>query len=130
MFKRLPLVLSALFVLVTVSVALSADVDPQSLPGEYSGTFTASFLPQSSWEDRAELTIKEVNGNVVSGAVYLATSVINPVLNKDLPFRGTLVGNTITVQWKQSVLTMTINGKIITGTIVGRYTTNFTVQKR
>jgi hypothetical protein len=97
------------------SFAQGTGVDPQSIVGEWTGTWTAGAVsggagPRGGSRGPYSLTIARVEGNVVRGTVESQGATAN--------FRGTLSGNQLTFGNERVQTELTIEGDSMRGTRV------------
>ena len=114
---RLPLLFIASVVVLATLVASAwsqAPLDPQSLVGEWSGSWTNKHLPVNG---RYSLTIEKVEGDKVYGQVYFTTPTgSRPTVQ--FKIGGTLDRNRLTVG-SQNPTELLIEGNQMTGSSQG-----------
>lgn len=101
----------ALLLALGVQPARAADFDPQSILGEWQGTW--AMAQQRSATGNYYLTIKKVEGDKVQGRSERPASGKTPESNWN--FAGTLAGNVLTIKTGELAMEMTINGNSMTG---------------
>jgi hypothetical protein len=128
MLKRLsPVPFMLLAVLAFAPAVMALDLDPQELVGLWSGPF--EVLTTATRGD-VKFTITEVTGDQLTGVLYYSTSQRAEGFNRDIPVRGTLSGNTITIVGKETNMTLTILDKTsMKGEVRRRYTTVMSLNK-
>jgi hypothetical protein len=117
MVTRLGLLGLALFATIVggsvSTVRAQPTIDPQSLIGEWRGTWTAGVVtggpgPRSGKQGPFSLTIRKVEGNVAQGTVEMVGVTTN--------IRATLVGNQLSFGNDQFQTELTIDGDHMRGT--------------
>jgi hypothetical protein len=114
--RRLVLVglaISVAAALVPVAGVVAQNVDPQSLVGQWTGTWTEKS--ESKMNGPYYITIERVDGNRVFGRC----EVHSRSGKTEFQFVGTLAGNRLTYG-RDNVADLTIDGNRMEGTAIGR----------
>src|SRR4030095_15449723 len=113
------LAISVAAVVVPVAGVVAQNVDPQSLVGQWTGTWTEKS--ESKMNGPYYITIERVDGNKVFGRA----EVHSRSGKTEFQFVGTLQGNRLTYG-RDNVADLTIDGNRMEGTALGR--TNWRVK--
>jgi hypothetical protein len=100
-------------------------VDPQSLLGEWQGTWAWANNPGVNGQYR--LNIKTVDGNRVQGRVE--RSNVKQGLTPDFNVTGSLTGNVLRFRAGETNTELTIDGNQMSGQMVGAARTNISLTK-
>ena len=96
--------------------ARGADLDPQSLIGEWQGTW--SLASSRGTTGNYYITIKKVEGEKVYGRSERPAAGRTPEFNWN--FVGTLAGNVVTVKASDLAMELNVNGTSMTGWSLAR----------
>ena len=107
----LGLVCVALLLMVGIHQVRGEDFDPQSLIGEWQGTW--SLMAQRGVTGNYYITIKKVDGEKVYGRSERPATTRTAESNWG--FVGTLAGNVLTVKNADFIMELTVNGKTMAG---------------
>jgi hypothetical protein len=107
------LAISVAAVVVPVTGVVAQNVDPQSLVGQWTGTWTEKS--QAKMNGRYYITIEKVDGKRVFGR----GEVHSGSWKNEFQFVGTLEGNRLTYR-RDNLTDLTIDGNRMEGTSIGR----------
>jgi hypothetical protein len=118
------LAISVAAVVVPVTGVVAQNVDPQSLVGQWTGTWTEKS--QSKMNGRYYITIEKVDGKRVFGRAEVHGSGSG---KNEFQFVGTLEGNRLTYG-RDNVTDLTIDGNRMEGTSIGRHNWRLKLNKQ
>ncbi len=123
------LIVTGLACLALLGLAMGAEaqaVDPQSLIGEWQGTW--NLANPKGVNGQYYLTIKTVEGNKVQGRVE--RSNVRKGITPDFNFTGTLTGNVLKFQAGPSNTELTIDGNQMSGEMFGSTRAEISLTKK